>query len=178
MNRSQNCFVALTRFACLPGRFCQPACIYGNGANITAFEGDVESEKYRRNSSPERVDLHIRQYDQRQCRARWLFDRHNVLTGVVINSKLVTEGSSSVITGLAYFTKGEWLTNLGRNQASEIVTLNDGMALSGHIGGANSTALDMVLADGTRRSVNFSDIAAIQSPRAYPFRNSRQLSQN
>ena len=62
------------------------------------------------------------------------------------------------------------LSNLGRNLASEVVDLTDGAALSGHIGGTSSSALDMVLVDGTRRSINFSDISSITSPRAYPFK--------
>lgn len=153
-----------------PGAFAGQLAFTANGGNITAFEGDVESKSIGGVALPKGSISISGNTINVNAVPDWLFDRHNVLTGVVINPKLATEGSSSVITGLAYFTKGEWLTNLGRNQASEIVTLNNGMALSGHVGGASSTALDMVLADGTRRTVNFSDIAAIQSPRAYPFR--------
>ncbi len=153
-----------------PGAFAGQLAFTANGANITAFEGDVESKSIGGIALPKGSISISGNTINVNAVPDWLFDRHNVLTGVVINPKLTTEGTSSIITGLAYFTKGEWLTNLGRNQASEVVTLNNGMALSGHIGGANATALDMVLADGTRRTVNFSDIAAIQSPRAYPFK--------
>ncbi len=161
--------LSLALLAC-PGAFAGQLAFTANGANITAFEGDVESKSIGGVALPKGSISISGNTINVNAVPDWLFDRHNVLTGVVINPKLTTEGTSSVITGLAYFTKGEWLTSLGRNQASEIVTLNDGMALSGHIGGTSSSALDMVLADGTRRSVNFSDIAALQSPRAYPFR--------
>lgn len=161
--------LSLALVAC-PAAFAGQLAFTANGANITAFEGDVESKSIGGVALPKGSISISGNTINVNAVPDWLFDRHNVLTGVVINPKLTTEGTSSVITGLAYFTKGEWLNNLGRNQASEIVTLNDGMALSGHIGGTSSTAVDMVLADGTRRSVNFSDIAAIQSPRAYPFR--------
>ena len=161
--------ISVALLAC-PGAFAGQLAFTANGANITAFEGDVESKSIGGVALPKGSISISGNTINVNAVPDWLFDRHNVLTGVVINPKLVTEGSSSVITGLAYFTKGEWLTNLGRNQASEIVTLNDGLALAGHIGGASSTALDMVLADGTRRSVSFTDISAIQSPRAYPFR--------
>ncbi|CAN5380482.1 hypothetical protein BH10CYA1_BH10CYA1_21030 [soil metagenome] len=162
--------LSLVWIASTSGAFASQLAFTANGGNITAFEGDVESKSIGGVALPKGSISISGNTINVNAVPDWLFDRHNVLTGVVINPKLVTEGSSSVVTGLAYFTKGEWLTNLGRNQASEIVTLTNGMALAGHIGGTSSTALDMVLADGTRRSVNFSDVAAIQSPRAYPFR--------
>lgn len=141
-----------------------------NGGNITAFEGDVDSKSIGGVALPKGSISISGNTITVNAVPDWLFDRHAVLTGVVINPKLTQEGSGSVITGLAYFTKGEWLTNLGRNQAFEVVTLNDGAALSGHIAGASNSVLDMVLVNGTRRSVNFSEVASITSPRAYPFR--------
>src|SRR5438132_859286 len=104
-----------------PGAFASQLAFTANGANITAFEGDVQSKSIGGVALPKGSVSISGSTINVNAVPDWLFDRHNVLTGVVINPKLATEGSSSVVTGLAYFTKGEWLANLGRNQAAEIV---------------------------------------------------------
>jgi hypothetical protein len=140
------------------------------GGNINAFEGDLPARSIGGIALPKGSVSVSGSAINVNAVPEWLFDKHNVLTGVVVNPKLSTENGTSTVTGIAYFLKGEWLSNLGRNQSSETVTLNNGSALSGHVAGASNSALDMVLVDGTRRSINFSDVASIISPRAYPFR--------
>ncbi len=141
-----------------------------NGGNIIAFEGDVPARSIGGVALPKGSVTVSGTTINVNAVPEWLFDQHQVLTGIVINPKLSTENNQSTVTGIAYFLHGEWLSNLGRNLASEVVDLTDGAALSGHIGGTSSSALDMVLVDGTRRSINFSDVSSITSPRAYPFK--------
>ncbi len=141
-----------------------------NGGNITAFEGDLPARSIGGIALPKGSVTVSGTTINVNAVPEWLFDKHQVLTGIVINPKLSSENNQSTVTGIAYFLHGEWLSNLGRNQASEVVDLTNGAALSGHIGGTSSSALDMVLVDGTRRSINFSDISSITSPRAYPFK--------
>lgn len=168
--RSSLSALSIVLIASAPGALASTLAFTANGGNITAFEGDCEARSIGGVALPKGTVSISGNTITVNAVPDWLFDRHAVLTGVVINPKLVTAGADNTLTGLAYFTKGEWLTNLGSNRASEIVTLSNGMALSGHIAGAGTTALDMVLADGTRRSVNFADLESITSPRAYPFK--------
>jgi hypothetical protein len=145
------------------------------GGNINAFEGDIPARSIGGVALPKGSVSVSGNTINVNAVPDWLFDKHNVLTGVILNPKLstATTGSStdtSTITGIAYFLKGEWLSNLGRNQSSEIVTLTNGTVLAGNIGGTSNTALDMVLVDGTHRSIDFSNVESITSPRAYPFK--------
>jgi hypothetical protein len=162
--------VSLAFLASVPGVSASTLAFTANGGNITAFEGDCEARSIGDVALPKGTVAISGNTITVNAVPDWLFDRHPVLTGVVINPSLVTAGTANTVTGIAYFTKGEWLSNLGPNRASEYVTLKDGATLSGHIAGATTTALDMVLADGTRRTVNFSELESITSPRAYPFK--------
>lgn len=162
--------ISLALLAAVPGAFASTLAFTANGGNITAFEGDCEARSIGGVSLPKGTIAISGNTITVSAVPDWLFDRHAVLTGVVINPRLTTSGTVNTVTGLAYFTKGEWLTNLGPNRASEIVTLTNGTALAGHIAGAGTSSLDMVLADGTRRAVGFAEIESITSPRAYPFK--------
>lgn len=168
--RSSLVALSMALLSAVPGALASTLAFTANGGNITAFEGDCEARNIGGVALPKGTISISGNTITVNAVPDWLFDRHAVLTGVVVNPKLVTSGATSAVTGIAYFTKGEWLSNLGSNRASEVVTLTNGTALSGHIAGAGSNALDMVLADGTRRSVNFADLESITSPRAYPFK--------
>ncbi len=141
-----------------------------NGGNITAFEGDIPARSIGGVALPKGSVSISGNAINVNAVPEWLFDKHNVLTGILINPKLTTENNQSVMSGIAYYLHGDWLNNLGRNQASEVVVVTDGAAFSGHIVGASSSALDMVLVDGNRKSINFADVSSITSPRAYTFR--------
>jgi hypothetical protein len=99
----------------------------------------------------------------------WMFDKHPVLNGVVFNQQVDSTGQIPKVTGQAYFLRGEWLKELGRTLAPETVTIKDGTDYSGHIGTATDTTLEMVLTDGTRKSVPLADITSLTSPRAFTF---------
>lgn len=168
--RSSFVALSLAFIAAMPGALANTLAFTASGGNITAFEGDCEARSLGGLALPKGVVSISGNTITVNAVPDWLFDRHPVLSGVVINPALVTSGSSNTVTGTAYFTKGEWLNNLGSIRAAEIITLKNGAILSGHVAGANTSALDMVLADGTRRSVNFIDLESITSPRAYPFK--------
>jgi len=99
----------------------------------------------------------------------WMFDKHPVLAGIVFNQQVDSTGQIPKVTGQAYFLRGEWLKELGRMLGPETVTIKDGTEFSGHIGTATDTTLEMLLADGSRKSVPLSDVTAIISPRAFTF---------
>jgi hypothetical protein len=168
--RSSLVALSLAFIAVMPGALANTLAFTASGGNITAFEGDCEARSLGGLALPKGVVSISGNTITVNAVPDWLFDRHPVLSGVVINPALVTSGSSNTVTGTAYFTKGEWLNNLGSTRATEYVTLKNGASLAGHVAGATTSALDMVLADGTRRSVNFADLESITSPRAYPFK--------
>lgn len=99
----------------------------------------------------------------------WLFDPQIVLSGVVINSQIETSGPKSMITGLAYFNKGDWLNNLGSTVAKDTLYLNSGDVVTVQVGATADNALEVLQSDGTRRKIPFADIRDIRSPRAYRF---------
>ncbi|HEY9676673.1 MAG TPA: hypothetical protein V6C76_01630 [Drouetiella sp.] len=156
--------------ACGQASFASQLAFTTNGANITAFEGDVDAKSVGTVALPKGTVSISGNAITVNAVPDWLFDKHAVLSGVVINSKLEQQGTSSVITGIAFFTKGEWLPNLGRNQASEVFTLSNGSAAAGHVLGTSATAVDIMQADGTRRTINFADITAVSSQHAFDFR--------
>ena len=99
----------------------------------------------------------------------WLFDKRAVLSGIVFNHQVVTTGVKPKVTGQAYFLKGEWLNEFGRNIQDEIVTAKDGTEFSGHVRGAKGATLDLQLNDGNSKSLPIDSILSIVSPRSYSF---------
>jgi hypothetical protein len=92
------------------------------------------------------------------------------LTGFVFGQRVNTAGANPIVTGSAYFVRGDWIKALGRNVAREIVTLKDGTENSGHVVGVSTdTTVEMVLSDGMRKTIRLADISTRVSPRAFSF---------
>ncbi len=99
----------------------------------------------------------------------WLFDPHAVLSGVVINSEMQNKGEQTIVSGLVYFSGGDWLPNLSRGRALDVVTSVSGTAISGRIQRTTENSLEIQLIDGTRKSIPFKDIADLTSGKAFNF---------
>jgi len=99
----------------------------------------------------------------------WLFDREQVLRGVIVRAEVASQQNSSIVAGLVFFVDGTWLPNLGpRRTVDEIVT-NAGETILGRITGRSGQAFSVQPEQGGNRKVNFSDIRSIKSPRAFAF---------
>ena len=85
----------------------------------------------------------------------WLFDKQQVLSGVLIHSALEATGAITTIGGLVYFIKGDWLTGLGLVTVQDVIYTNNGEAFSGQIGGYTSDGIDVLLKEGGRIKVSF-----------------------
>lgn len=97
----------------------------------------------------------------------WLFDRNLVLSGPLVKGQIDLQGLNSKMNGLVYFLQGLWLTNLGSNNATDVIDTISGEQLRGRI----RTELDSAFAfkpdNGPMRKLQFTDIKNISSPRAY-----------
>jgi len=141
-----------------------------DGGKVTALEGDVPAPSIGRVALPKGSIGVSGNTIFVNAVPEWFFDAHNVLSGIIIQPSLLTEGSNTVISGTSYFFNGEWLDNLSSSRAVELIKLVDGTILSGRVANATDKNVDVVLADGSRRTINIVDISSILSPRAFTFR--------
>lgn len=98
-----------------------------------------------------------------------LFDPRQVLTGIMIKSQIVSASGPQAIKGLAYFFGGIWLKYLSSPPAFELISKNDGSVLTGQIVEGDEKSLTMRQSNGQISSIEFSQIANIESPRALAF---------
>jgi hypothetical protein len=104
-----------------------------------------------------------------QAVPEWLFDRDTVLSGSVINPTLTTQGGSSIVRGLAFFNGGSWLRNLAAPNVRDTIRTASGETIPGTIQAVLPDGLEILQLMGGRRKVLYTDIANIDSPRAYNF---------
>lgn len=99
----------------------------------------------------------------------WLFDQHLVLSGIALDSRVEAAAGQSNITGLALFTGGDWLTNLGPKLALDTFTLREGRVVRGNVLGTTSDTIQVQTPTGQRETFRISDIQTISSVRAFKF---------
>lgn len=99
----------------------------------------------------------------------WLFDRHIVLTGKLIASRISTDGGSTAVQGLMYFTGGDWINSFEDFKRPDNLELQDGSILVGRVRAVNPSSIDFQVQTGQTRRINTSDVKTILSPRAYSF---------
>ncbi|MDZ4833078.1 MAG: hypothetical protein SGJ27_04685 [Candidatus Melainabacteria bacterium] len=99
----------------------------------------------------------------------WLFDRHVVLTGKLIDSRISSSASGTVIQGLMYFTGGDWINSFEDFKRPDNLELTDGSTLVGKVRAVNPSNIDFQVQTGQTRRVNLTDVKTIFSPRAYSF---------
>jgi hypothetical protein len=143
---------------------------FAGGKQLSDFDGDVPVTSIGGIALPKGTVSLAGNTIEINAVPDWLFDRHAVMSGVIFDEQLDSSGASPKVTGSAYLLRGEWLKNLGRNVAPEIVSIKGGDSCSGHIVGSPSeTELEMILSDGTRKTLKLDEIASITSPRAFTF---------
>lgn len=160
----------VTLFMAQPHAFASTLAFTSDGSNIKAFEGECSIASIGSIALPKGKLAISGITAEVSAVPDWLFDRHVVLTGTVVNPKLELAGLNNAVVGLILLTKGEWFSNLNHGRGPEILTLTNGTVLSGRITGVQSTSLDMELANGTHKSVHFSEVVALDSSRAFTFR--------
>jgi hypothetical protein len=103
-----------------------------------------------------------------------LFDSRVVITGVIVHTTPVEESSTSM-RALVYFYAGNWLNSLHSRPISELIHTVDGKIYDGQIVGGDDKSLSLKRPDKTVVTMEFKQIAAIDSPRAFwldmPLRN-------
>lgn len=99
----------------------------------------------------------------------WLFDREEVLKGVIVRAELATQGKTSVVAGLVFFMNGSWLKNLGPLRTSDHIVTNSEEEIRGRITSRSGQSFSVQPEKGGIRKVKFSEIKSIVSPRAFAF---------
>jgi hypothetical protein len=99
----------------------------------------------------------------------WLFDRNVVLSGPIVRAEFAAQGANQIIGGLAYFTEGEWLSNLASPRAIDVVETLSGETIRGRILSRVGNSFAIKPEAGATQKVDFSAIKTINSPRAYRF---------
>src|SRR5579883_2563615 len=72
----------------------------------------------------------------------WLFDRHTVLTGKLINHHIDTAGTQTTLSGTMYFLDGDWAKELPDARNRDTIQLANGPAILGRIRNFTSDSLD------------------------------------
>lgn len=99
----------------------------------------------------------------------WLFDRHVVLKGKVVSTRLEGSGKETKIRGLAYFLEGDWLNNLDNIRRKDNIVLDNGTVLVGKVRGVNEDEVIFQLSTGPVKKIKKATIDKLISPRSYLF---------
>jgi hypothetical protein len=99
----------------------------------------------------------------------WLFDREQVLKGVIVRAEVASRQEKSVVAGLVFFTEGAWLPNLAPGHNNEEITTNAGELICGRISGRSGQSFLVQTGKGPARTISFKDIGSMKSARAFSF---------
>ena len=99
----------------------------------------------------------------------WLFDRHTVLKGKILKSRIEGTGSSTQVRGLVYFMSGDWINNLDNIKRRDNLFLESGQIYVGKVRAINEDTVDFQLVTGQVKRLKKNSIAKLISPRAYFF---------
>ncbi len=96
------------------------------------------------------------------------FDHNVVLSGPVLNSQQKVSNGNLEISGLAYFSDGDWLPYLSTAAFEETVKTR-GEELTGRILSMDRQEAVILLASGQKKEIPVAQIRDIHSPRAFRF---------
>lgn len=99
----------------------------------------------------------------------WLFDKHIVLSGKLLQAKVNTQGTVSTVDGLIYFNDGTWLGQLGPSAYNDSIVTTDGATVNGRVRAINDTGVDFQSASGQTQRIALASIQSVSSPRAFRF---------
>ncbi len=121
----------------------------------------------------------------------WLFDRHTVLKGVLIQldvaglagaapvapttiaagatTPTAATAAASALSGLVYFNGGDWLKNLRRGRAKETIETADGQIYQGQISGVTRDQIAIDVLPGQSKNIALANVKNIVSPYSYRF---------
>ncbi len=99
----------------------------------------------------------------------WLFDDRLILEGITIGSRVESSGAQSSVSGLVYFTGGDWIANLGPKLSADTFTTRDGKLFRGTVLGTTADTIQIQTATGQRENLKIKDIQNISSIRAFRY---------
>lgn len=98
----------------------------------------------------------------------WQFDRRRVLVGQVLDTRVSSHKAGSIISGVMFFTGGEWLGYFDNPLALE--TVNAGaVTVSGRIRSIADGTVTIRTLSGNEQTLPLSAVVSIHSPRAFHF---------
>ncbi|MBK9203576.1 MAG: hypothetical protein IPL73_14335 [Candidatus Obscuribacter sp.] len=107
-----------------------------------------------------------------QAVPEWLFDRHTVLKGKLLQATIrsgeAAANPNTSLDALVYFNDGDWLKELYRGKRTrESITLKSGEIVSGNVRSVGEEALNIEIIPGTIKKIELGDIVGVDSPYAY-----------
>lgn len=109
-----------------------------------------------------------------QAVPEWLFDRHTVLKGKLLQANVrsgeaaASPNPNTSLDALVYFNDGDWLKELYRGKRTrESITLKSGEIVSGNVRSVGEEALNIELIPGTVKKIELADVVTVDSPYAY-----------
>jgi len=99
----------------------------------------------------------------------WLFDRHVVLTGKLIDHRITTVDGKTAVQGTFYLLGGDWVNALPDLKRRDNLELTDGTILAGRIRAINADNIDFQVQTGQTRRIKSSEVKSVSSPRAFTF---------
>lgn len=102
----------------------------------------------------------------------WLFDRHTVLKGKLLQANIhngdVATNPNTSLDALVYFNDGDWLKELYRGKRTrESITLKSGETVSGNVRSIGDEALNIEIIPGTIKKIDLAEVVTVDSPYAY-----------
>lgn len=131
-------------------------------ANVQSL-GNLQFGKARAEISDNRMDILFTVVDLTTSRLK----EEKSLTGLILESKILGEGSSRTLTGGVYFDGGTKLSEL-ITESTEYVKTTSGLKVTGKITQVSRIQLSVETAHGTEDFL-ISDLAEIHSPRFFQF---------
>jgi hypothetical protein len=98
----------------------------------------------------------------------WEFDRHIVLSGPVLDTRLTQTSNGTIATGTLFFNQGDWLNYYDNPRAIETVTTQM-QSVSGRITSVDNSQIVMTTIGGQTLVLPMASVTAVRSPRAFTF---------
>lgn len=97
----------------------------------------------------------------------WQFDRDNVLSGTVLDTRIDSSGKQPIVRGVLIWTDGSWIDYFDDHKPDETVIAN-GVAVTGRI--TEVTATDIAIESGGKVvRTPLSAVSEVRSPRVFSF---------
>lgn len=162
------CAVVCNAF-CIAGVYAAPLAVTKDSAGGTQIETRVKTDAIGMLKVPNGAVKISGNNVSVSAVPDWLFDRHVMLTGRLLKHNIGTAAGKTSISGLIYFLEGDWINSLPEQKIRDNMTLTNGNIQVGRLRTINDDYVDFQIATGQTRRFKLSEIASIDSPRAFTF---------